>query len=141
MIFMLKIQEKANQFIADIKKQNPDANWANLFTGIGILVMLAVFSIWYFSNSNTINLEQLDQKDTDQSANDTKVKTDTSKDASKNQLKADETTVNAGEGLWQVAERVCGDGEKYVALAQGNGLTEWSELYTGQVLKIICEIK
>ena len=138
---MLKIQEKVLQFIADVKKQNPDANWANLFTGIGILVMLAVFSIWYFSNSNTINLEQLDQKNIEQKDNNKTLDGETPKTSGENKAKENETTVNAGEGLWQVAERVCDDGERYVALARGNGLTEWSELYTGQVLKIVCEIK
>ena len=137
---MLKIQEKIMGFVDDLKKQNPDANWANLFTGVGILVMLAVFSIWYFSNSNTINLEQLGQESVEQKSNEDAKKMD-AEDTKMDQVKANETTVTEGEGLWQVAERVCGDGEKYVELANGNGLTEWSELHTGQVLKVVCETK
>jgi len=37
-----------------------------------------------------------------------------------------------------VAQRVCGDGEKYNVLAAANGLNVWDELNEGMTLKVVC---
>lgn len=54
-------------------------------------------------------------------------------------ISGETTTVQKGEGLWHVAKRVCGDGEKYNVLAAANGLSVWDELREGMTLKVVCE--
>jgi len=49
------------------------------------------------------------------------------------------TIVQKGEGLWHVAQRVCGDGEKYNILANANGLNVWEDLAEGMTLKVVCK--
>lgn len=161
------MKEKLNKFMENLKKQNPNASWANLLTGIAVLVMVAVFSYAYFSRSKTQNvtiddsklLEQVtkgeeskgeEQKEEKQESKDQGAGTSTGQEKQGDEQKAEpgekgaevsaETTVvQKGEGLWHVAQRVCGDGEKYNILAAANGLSVWDELNEGMTLKVVCK--
>jgi hypothetical protein len=46
------------------------------------------------------------------------------------------TTVEPGEGFWQVAERALGDGTRYLELAEFNDMDINTPLYTGMELKL-----
>ena len=46
------------------------------------------------------------------------------------------TTVEAGEGFWQVAGRALGDPYRYVELAEYNGMSIDTPLYAGMELKL-----
>lgn len=51
-------------------------------------------------------------------------------------VKQDRTyTVAAGDRLWTIAYRECGDGRKWEALQHANGINPWW-LHPGQVLKL-----
>lgn len=65
------------------------------------------------------------------------VKTDT-KEEVKTEPKKNykEYTVKAGDGFWAIADREMGDGSKMYQLANFNGMTIESTIFTGQVLKI-----
>lgn len=157
------MKEKLTKFMENLKKQNPNANWANLLTGLAVLVMVAVFSYAYFTKSNKVNLT-LDDSDlvekvtkgdsevkepsttTDQGVADTTTPTDevSAVDGEKGapvvpSQPGETTVVQKGEGLWHVAQRVCGDGEKYNVLAGANGLSVWEELNEGMTLKVVCK--
>ena len=47
--------------------------------------------------------------------------------------------VEEGEGLWHVAERVCGDPEVYNFVAEENGLSVWDWVAEGQELTVTCD--
>lgn len=104
-----------------IRSKNPDRVVTNLVIGITIVIVLAVFSVWYFGDRNLFGenpdvTDELVESDLDETA----------------------VVVQRGEGLWQVAERVCGDGEFYNEIAEENGLSAQASLETGQVLKVNC---
>lgn len=44
--------------------------------------------------------------------------------------------VQAGEGFWNIAERCLGDGNRYLELAEYNGMTADTTLYVGMELKL-----
>lgn len=162
----MKIKEKLNAFMAKIKAKNPNANWSNILTGLAVLFLVAAFSYSYFSRSKNESLKIEDKKIMEE-INKGEVQKDESKeekngsdnlegnqDETKKEIgegpMAGEkgstpsasgvtTVVQKGEGLWHVAKRVCGDGEKYNILAAANGLTVWDELNEGMVLKVVCE--
>jgi len=46
------------------------------------------------------------------------------------------TTVETGEGFWQVAERALGDGTRYLELAEFNDMDISTPLYAGMELKL-----
>ena len=165
------MKEKLDKFMENLKKQNPNANWANLLTGVAVLVMVAVFSYAYFTKSKTGNMVIDDSKLVKQvtgeengegkESKETGVEKGTGTEAGKevieptqsqteNQTPAksgekgaeptlETTIVQKGEGLWHVAQRVCGDGEKYNVLAAANGLNVWEELNEGMTLKVVCK--
>ncbi len=135
---MNKLKSILNDFMNRMKKENPNANWSNLLTGFAILVILAVFSIWYFGQ-NTSNVGNV--TGTEEQVTEPGVKNGTTETGSPQKelnTGVQEITVQSSEGLWQVAERVCGDGEKYNKIAEQNGLTIWSTLGDGQALKVNC---
>ena len=125
---MENIKENLDNFMDEVKKDNPEANWGNLLTGIAILVLIAGFSIWYFGNPaekrNALLSEILNSGENVELMDDRGM-----------------VTVEAGEGLWHVAERVCGDGEAYNVLAEANGLTVWSYVDVGQELVAACSMQ
>jgi len=156
-----KVMGNVKSFMANAKKQNPNANWANLLTGAAVLVMVAVFSYAYFvkskggnvviddsglvnevTNSNPSN--SVDNQGSGTTGNESSENTpsDTgipAEPGEKGAAPVGETTiVQKGEGLWQVAQRVCGDGEKYNILANANGLNVWEGLNEGMTLKVVC---
>ncbi len=175
------MKEKLNKFMEKLQKQNPSANWANLLTGLAVLVMVAVFSYAYFTKSRTGNMVIDDSglvkqvtgekagegKESEGSAEGsgtgtgteirTEAGTESGKEASEPAQSQTEgetpaevgekgaepatgtTVVQKGEGLWHVAQRVCGDGEKYNVLAGANGLSVWEELNEGMTLKVVCK--
>lgn len=152
------MMDKLKKFMEKIKKQNPDANWANLLTGVAVLVMVAVFSYAYFTKSKVNNVsvdltKTLEEVEKEGTANKDGDKEDTSADVvddtmpdipadagEKGSSEQTETAVvQKGEGLWQVAQRVCGDGEKYNILANANGLNVWEGLAEGMTLKVVCK--
>lgn len=131
---MDSIKDGLDNFMDEVKKDNPEANWGNLLTGIAILVLIAGFSIWYFGNptddresilseilNSNENVEEVMEEDT--------------------MMPEGMVVVEEGEGLWNVAERVCGDGEAYNVLAEANGLTIWSPVVVGQELVVACPVQ
>jgi hypothetical protein len=154
------ITDENNNILDTMKKQNPNANWGNLFMGLAILVMVAVFSYAYFSRpkdgSVSIDMDKVlqevqkegsDKNTTGRLTNNGQENGST--DGTEEGIPAEPgekgaaptgmtTTVQKGEGLWQVAQRVCGDGEKYSKLAVANGLNVWDELEVGMTLKVVC---
>lgn len=120
-------QTKAQNFMEKMKEKNPDASWVNLLTGLAILLVLSFASVWYFSKNNTMPV---------QDNNLLELVEDTS---ATSEIESGKVVVQAGEGLWHVAERVCGDGYQYVRIAAENGLSEWSPLTEGQELVVNCE--
>jgi hypothetical protein len=150
---MKELQAKLNALMDKIKKQNPNANWANLLTGVAVLVMVAVFSYAYFTKAKGSNVVIDDSKlveevtqpaDLGEPATTEPGSTPTEPDipaepGEKGATPVGETTVvQKGEGLWHVAQRVCGDGEKYNILATANGLNVWEDLNEGMTLKVVC---
>lgn len=156
------MMENLNKFMDKLKKQNPNANWANLLTGVAVLVMVAVFSYAYFTKSKGENMVIDDSSLVKEVTTDTtKVQEGTDEDLVGDQETVDvsnpqeevpaeveekgatpvgeTTTVQKGEGLWHVAQRVCGDGEKYNVLANANGLNVWEDLNEGMTLKVVCK--
>ena len=128
----MKFNEILNNIMEKIKEDNPKANWGNLLTGIGILVLIAFFSVWYFGKaSNNTGLNKIINSVRDSTTN-TQVK------GAEGTSMKNKAEVLSGEGLWQVAERICGDGEKYNYLALANNLNLWSEVKAGQVLIVDC---
>src|SRR3990167_4318676 len=128
----MKFRETLNKVMDKIKEDNPKANWGNLLTGIGILVLIAFFSVWYFGKaSNNTGLNKIINSVRDSTTN-TQVK------GAEGTSMKNKAEVLSGEGLWQVAERICGDGEKYNYLALANNLNLWSEVKAGQVLIVDC---
>ena len=126
----MTVRETLDNFMSRIREQNPNANWKNLVSGIIILLLVAGFSIWYFDNASS--LPNLLQNDYDSFVDETNIPTaEDSNDPAT-------TVVEAGEGLWQVAERVCGDGEAYVSLSIENDISLWQPVEVGQVIKINC---
>ena len=157
-IFNLRIlKERLNKIMESIKKQNPNANWANLLTGVAVLVMVAVFSYAYFTRSRGGNVVIDDSKLLEDVTKENKTggttdnEADTTKPSDTNAeilaepgekgatLVGETTVVQKGEGLWHVAQRVCGDGEKYNILANANGLNVWEDLAEGMTLKVVCK--
>ena len=147
-----ELKEKLNTMMEKIKKQNPNANWANLLTGVAVLVMVAVFSYAYFTKSSGGNVviddsKLVEQVTKEQPANeiDATVPADANSETpaeagEKGATPVGETTVvQKGEGLWHVAQRVCGDGENYNVLANANGLNVWEDLNEGMSLKVVCK--
>ncbi len=134
---MAKIKMYLDNFMEKLRRDNPDANWANLLTGIGILVLVAVFSVWYFGNSDsTFSGSGTNDDAMEQGEN---ADTSTNNDAMEQNLGKDEVVVQAGEGLWHVAKRVCNNGELYNKVAAENNLSIWANLSQGQVLKVTCK--
>lgn len=131
----MKIKEKLSSFMKRMKEDNQNASWFNLLTGIIILVIIAVFSIQYFNGkgNNALNGSQ-----NGNGGNSVLNSVDQTKGNSTTTGLGKEVVVQEEEGLWQIAERICGDGEKYVYVAQENNLPVNSALYTGQVLKVSC---
>jgi len=121
-----RLRQALNNFMAAVRRENPEANWGNLLTGIVILVLIAAFSIWYFGNTSGNRGGLLSDIFNNQGEQTEKTE------------KSSVVTVLAGEGLWQVAERVCGDGELYNRVAAENNLTVWSALSEGQELTVSC---
>ena len=139
MIRMDKLKKILNDLMNKIKKENPNANWSNLLTGFAILVILAVFSVWYFGQ-NATTIDDKTGGETQETESGVKNGPSDTENSQKDVISAgaQEVTVQSSEGLWQVAERVCGDGEKYNIIAEQNGLTIWSVLSDGQTLKANC---
>lgn len=140
------LKEKLNMIMEKIKKQNPNANWANLLTGVAVLVMVAVFSYAYFTKSKGGNVviddsKLVEQVTKEQPANtaDVTVPIDATTPTESGVPAGETTVVQKGEGLWHVAQRVCGDGEKYNVLANANGLNVWEDLNEGMTLKVVCK--
>jgi hypothetical protein len=125
------LKKKLNNTMNRIRKENPNANWRNLITGIVILVLLGVFSTWYLSSDQTDGLFN----DANLDSNNSLIFEDNNSDADNSGV----TTVQAGEGLWQVAERVCGRSEAYVYLAEANNMSVWwAPLVVDQELIVDC---
>ena len=136
---MASIKMYLDNFMEKLKKDNPDANWTNLLTGIGILVLVAVFSVWYFGKNegNVFSGSGSDDGSQEMQGKSDDVEVDENgKPLSEHQVK-----VQAGEGLWHVSERVCGDGELYNYVANENDLSVWSSLNEGQILTVTCDYK
>ena len=129
---MTKLMQWFNAFMKKIKEDNPNANWKNLLTGAGLLALVAVFSVWYFGNQPQKELPEA-------LSNLANMVNPTQKQAAEQATVAEEAEVLEGEGLWQVAQRVCGDGEAYNYLADANGMTIWSAVHVGQKLKVACK--
>lgn len=142
MPFYDDLKTRIEEFILILKEDNPNANWKNLVTGLVILLMAAVFSIWYFNNPSD-QKRLIDQLRRNPSLEVNEDFTTNGKNGnsilSSNNTQPEYVTVEKGEGLWHVAKRVCGDGEAYNHLADANGLNlHWSRLAVGQRLVVDC---
>ena len=123
---MLRMRNIINDKFDVIRGRNPNATVGNLAAGTLILVLLAIFSVWYFGDrggpeglQNLLNRESEEMEQV---------------------LEMEENTVvvEQGEGLWQLTERVCGDGELYNHVAEENGMSIWTQLEVGQELIVSC---
>lgn len=146
----MSLKTRLTDLMSKMEKENPNANWKNLVTGIALLLVVLVFSTWYFTHnpspiendtslpeiSDYINKDQQDTNNQEQSM----VNEDNSMVMEKKDYTQDE--VQPGEGLWQFAKRVCGDGEKYNYIAEENNLNiNTAKLVPGQKLKVNCGTK
>lgn len=126
-----KINRQMDMFMEKIREDNPDATWANLLAGIAIIVLVAILSVNFFSRDMVSKNEVMEEiMDAGEELENGVVM---------NEDNTPVTTVQSGEGLWNVAERVCGNGEAYNILANANGLTIYSSVSVGQELKVVCE--
>lgn len=143
---MESLKTKVDDLIYIIKQENPNANWKNLVTGTSILVLVSIFSIWYFNTSSgdTELVEQLRrnpslQVEEDFTTNGKGTDSILGVGTISGADSAEYTIVQKSEGLWHVAKRVCGDGEKYKYMAAANNLdVRWAKLAVGQKLKVDC---
>ena len=123
--------------MTDLKKQNEYSTWKNLTLGLSVVVLVVFLSISYFNRiSRSLEITPLSDQDTNL------VKEMPKKDTKPNtqEVKQDnKVVVQEGEGLWHVAQRVCGNGEAYSALAEANNLTIDSEVFVGQELVLQCK--
>ena len=124
---MERMKNIINDRFEVMRNRNPNNTTGNLVAGALILVLLAVFSVWYFGDEG--GSEGLQNLFTGEQGEEMMVEEET----------ANTVTVEAGEGLWQIAERVCGDGELYNEVAAENGLSVWAQIAVGQELTVSCE--
>lgn len=122
-----------------MQKKNTGTNGASLFTGIALLIMVAAFSYEYFSKGRVGNTVKLPSSEVLAGNTSTLQETSDTIENSTPSVLPETTTVEKGEGLWQVAQRICGDGEKYNLIAQANNLNVWEGLIEGMTLKVVCE--
>jgi hypothetical protein len=118
----------------ELKVQNPMATWKNVFLGFAVVMLVVASSLIYFNKlaANSVVQDSTKEIETQKPA---APKTETPEV----KVEKDEyTTVLEGEGLWNVAERVCNDGEKYVVLAEANDLNSESAVSAGQKLLVKC---
>ncbi len=64
------------------------------------------------------------------------VKTESTSQKAKEKFNGNSYTVKAGEGLWDVAVSVYGDGFRWIDIAQANNLSSPDSITEGMVLKI-----
>lgn len=135
------IQNKINELVTLLKRENPNASIKNLVTGIVILVLVAVFSVWYFNStpSDKSFINELRRGTPPQLPD---LVEESAEEVSARESifgTSDYVTVEKGEGLWHVAKRACGDGEKYRFLAKANNLNiHRAKLAVGQQLILDC---
>lgn len=120
----------------ELKSQNPMATWKNVFLGFAVVMLVVVSSLIYFNKlaSNTVATDATKQIEVEKP----QIPENTPLNVEKEEVEEEFTTVLEGEGLWNVAERVCKDGEKYVVLAQANGLDSEAAVTPGQKLLVKC---
>ncbi len=141
MIELDRIKAKFDELVDIIKKENPNASFKNLVTGIVILVLVSVFSVWYFNStpSDKTFINELRRGSTPQLPD--LVENSEEEVLAKDSVfdTSEYVTVEKGEGLWHVAKRACGDGEKYKYLAKANNLNiHRARLSVGQQLILDC---
>jgi hypothetical protein len=124
------LKEKANELMVKLKENNKDANWKNLVTGVVVLIVVLVFSIIYFSDS------RLAGRGNDSILNFGSEEVSGISDSENESFRT--AIVQPGEGMWHVAVRMCGDGEKYIYIAEANQLGINSAVEKGQELIINC---
>ncbi len=152
----MSLKNKLTTLMNKLEKENPNANWKNLVTGVLLLLTVLAFSTWYFTNNtstieNDTSLSSLSEYlEQDQQNEDVQEEQDVSisPEDSENEGTTTEVTnytedvVQPGEGLWHFAKRVCGDGEKYNYIADENNLNvHTAKLAPGQKLKVNCGTK
>lgn len=142
---MKQLKKQMETLMNRAQKENPNANWRNLVTGVVILVLVGLFSVWYFSSApqndvlNNLGTGDIDVEVTQNG--DGSMEGDSMNGENPVNMEG-MVEVLEGEGLWQVAERVCGDGEKYVYLAEENGFSVWwAPIAPGDMLKVNCGTK
>ena len=128
--------------MSELQDQNSIASWKNFLVGFCVVMFVVFASLAYFNNLTANALKPSpsakDVKTTKEKIS-PNVKGSTSQKNSQLQDKAVYTTVLEGEGLWNVAERVCKNGEKFVKLAEANKLGIDASVETGQRLLIKCD--
>ncbi len=131
------LSAKLDSAMGELKEQNPMSSWKNLFLGVSVVMLVILSSLVYFNKLAANAIVEDKTKEIEISKPSTTLKPKNEKTLTK---KDDVyTNVLEGEGLWNVAERVCKDGEKYVILAQANGLYPESEVVLGQKLLVKCD--
>lgn len=133
----MSAKDSANEFMNKIKEENPDANWTNLLTGLAVILLIVVFSFWYFNRASQGDF--LTEVEVEDGNGETVVEGENGQlSGEEDSPAANEVVVLEGEGLWQVAERVCGEGERYNFLADANNLTIFTAVTPGQRLIVAC---
>lgn len=127
------IGKSVSSFVRKTKKQYPGVDWVNLFTGAGILILIVVFSVWYFERERVGG-----QADEVQNILPVVKKAKEEAKPKVSGVSSQEVEVQKGEGLWHVAQRVCGDTELYNYVALENGLSHKARLEVGQKLRVSC---
>ena len=143
-MLMQELKEQVDDIMYQIKNDEIDESTKNLLTGLGILFLVLIFSIWYFytpaAGRGTKNLyEDIKKESSAVIEKVTTSKEDSPSGIEEVQIFEEDAIVQPGEGLWTFAERVCGDGESYNYIADANNLNiHWSQLEVGQELKVVC---
>ena len=137
---MVNIKTLLDDFLLEIKKENPSANFRSLITGIVILFMVGTFSIWYFAKSNDPQSAKVLFESNGAYDASLTLQEESLFGNEKYIPEIEYATVEKGEGLWHVAKRVCGDGEDYKYIASANGLNiHRTKLSVGQKLVVTCD--
>jgi nucleoid-associated protein YgaU len=132
-------KERLNALMQSLKQENPLASWKNLILGMSVVLLVIFSSLLYFNrlSANTTSNDAILNLETNSPSTITppvEIRSSTNKSTTEDKY----VTVLDGEGLWNVAERICKDGEKYTVLAQANGLDPESAVNPGQRLLVKC---
>ncbi len=138
---MKDVKKEAAKLLEELKVENPAASWKHLTTGFVVVLVVVFLSIAYFNRLTATGVvEPLGEVNFGNTPKTEPVPPEIKdKKEQLQEAKEEFVEVKDGEGLWHVAQRVCGSGEDYSTLAEANGLTIYSEVVVGQKLLKKCD--